>query len=177
MKISISGTHSVGKSTLIRDLCATELQFSAVQEVARKMVKEGFKMSTEITEYGVVNYAKRYLEIERNSINDDLVIFDRSLIDLLAYIRVNGDYKIRKPFIDLVYEIVYLESKSFDFYVYIPPEIPFEFDGVRPLDLQYRDKVDKEIYSLLREFDLNYYEITGTPKSRLSKVLALIEEN
>jgi len=164
LRVSISGAHSVGKSTLAKHLInhySSQYKVVEIREVARQLIQSGFKMSQHITEYGIINYINRYLKLERNLIGD-ILISDRSLIDLLAYIKANKAKKIRNEFISLVEEAVYLESKQYDLYIYIPIEIPFEEDGIRPSDLYYRELVDNKIRELLDTYKTNWIKINGS---------------
>ncbi len=176
LSISVSGTHSVGKTTLIESISddLKDQDFFVAKEIARKMISEGFLMSKDITEYGIINYALRYLKLGREC-ESKIFVSDRSLIDLLSYITVNESLKVRQPYIELIKEIVVLESIRFDFYIYIPPEIPFVFDNVRPVDEKYRLDVAQVMEGYLSEFNLNYYELTGTVKERKRQMLEIIE--
>ena len=62
-RVSISGAHSVGKSTLAKkmtDYYAQSHNVYEITEVARHLIQSGFKMSQDITEYGIINYLNEY---------------------------------------------------------------------------------------------------------------------
>lgn len=177
IRVSISGSHSVGKTTLAKpivDYFSAKYTVEEIKEVARYLIKKGFKMSQDITEYGVVHYIHEYLRQERRFAGD-ILISDRSLIDLLAYISVNESRKIRTTFLSLVEEIVYLESNFFDLYLYIPVEIPLAEDGVRPVDLRYRNLVDEKIQEILVTYDLPWIKVSGSIDERKNIVVKAIE--
>jgi len=178
LRLSISGAHSVGKSTLAKTLIehySKKYIVAEIREVARQLIQSGFRMSQDITEYGIVNYINEYLRLER-VLNGDFLISDRSLIDLLSYISVNSSTKVRSNFISLVEEIVYLETAKYDLFVYVPIEIPLEEDGVRPSDLIYREKIDHKIRELLDIYNTSWISVSGTNEERTKIVINKIEE-
>jgi hypothetical protein len=173
--ISISGTHSVGKTTLANQLIKSlpDLNVSLIPEIARILIYKGFLLNQNITEWGIVNYVQEYLYHERIACSD-VLISDRSLIDLLAYIKTNNSLKIRSKFIQLVEEIVYTESKRFDFYFYIPIEFPLELDNVRPTDVSYQKSVDKTLCHLFEIYNINPIILSGSISQRTSKAINII---
>ena len=178
MLIAVTGSHSVGKTVLVDNLrkkLSLKYDVSIIHEMARKLIAKGFKMNMDITEYGVINYAFEYLHAERN-FHSEIVISDRSVIDLLAYIKVNKSPKIKPKVISLIEEIVFLESRRVDFYFYIPIEFPLQFDGVRPADLNYQKSVDKMIQELLSYYKIKNYKITGTISKRVTKATKIIND-
>ena len=109
LRVSISGTHSVGKTVLANNLSkelSEHCQVALLPEVARILIKRRFKMNQDVTEFGILNYALEYLRVERET-RADIVISDRSIIDLLAYITVNQSRKVRKEIISIIGEIVW----------------------------------------------------------------------
>jgi len=179
IRLSISGSHSVGKTVLAEEIYEyykDQLNVVRITEIARILINRGFKLNKDITEYGIINYALEYLKKERKS-KADIVISDRSIIDLLSYIKVNKSDKIRKPYISLIEEIVYMEKNRFDLYLYLPIEFPLQIDDVRPSDVKYQQKVDDMILKLLSEYNTNWYEIKGSVKERLEKSVEIIDEH
>jgi nicotinamide riboside kinase len=177
IKIAITGAHSVGKTTLFNYLVehySRNYKVEKISEVARKMIRQGFRMSKDITDYGIATYAHEYLSSERNA-NGDILISDRCLIDLFAYITCNNSVKVKSNYVKLIKEIVYLAKDSYDIYFYIPIEIPFEFDGIRPEDENYRHNVGSTILNILKTMNVNYVEITGSILERQKKAKAYID--
>ncbi len=177
-KISISGTHSVGKTTLAEALhaqFASRLNTRLVPEAARVLASRGFRMNHGITEYGAINYLLTYLKNDRaNEI--DLLISDRSSLDLLAYILVNNSPKIRGGVVDLIREVVRLEVAHTSAYLYIPVEFPLQIDSLRPESLKYQSDVDRQIKTLLTEYDARWHSITGPLEDRIDQSRAIIEQ-
>jgi hypothetical protein len=174
-RISISGTHSTGKTTLFNNVINSidRKHIGCIPEIARILINKGFKLNQNITEYGIINYITEYLRHER-IIQSDIVISDRSLIDLLAYVKTNNSSKIRKKYVDLIEEIVFEESKRFDCYIYIPIEFLLVLDSVRPSDISYQKQVDNTFLQLFDYYRINPVIITGSIEERTKKFLQLI---
>jgi nicotinamide riboside kinase len=175
-RFSISGTHSVGKTTLVNNLIESlkdSVSIKLIPEMARELIAKGFLLNKDITEWGVINYVTEYLYHER-SICADIVLSDRSLIDLLAYIKTNKSEKIRKKYIQLVEEVVFEESKRFDNYFYLPIEFPLSLDGIRPSDIDYQKEVNNTLNMLFRYYNIQPTLISGSVDKRLKDCLHII---
>ena len=170
MRIAITGTYSVGKTTFINDLHATlenkKQKVTIINEVARTLIKKGFKI-TPLTEFGIINYIKDYLECERET-EGDIVISDRSLLDLLSYITVDNSPRVRKVYLDLIKEVWLMEKERFDVYLYLPIEFALEQDGARSPDEAYRSAVDRQIMDFIKVYNLKCVTIRGSRSKRVN---------
>jgi predicted ATPase len=176
MRISISGSHSVGKTTLANQLMEAVQRgynIKLIPEIARILIAKRFLLNQDITEWGIVTYVQEYLHSERIC-DADIILSDRSLIDLLAYIKTNNSPKIRNKFIQLVEEVVFEESKRFDYYFYLPIEFPLILDNVRPIDINYQKEVDHTLAELFKYYSIHPIVITGTIDQRISKAINII---
>lgn len=175
-RISISGTHSTGKTTLLNSVINSidSKHIGCIPEIARILISKGFKLNQDITEYGIINYITEYLRYER-VIQSDIVVSDRSLIDLLAYVKTNNSPKIRQKYVDLIEEVVFEESKRFNCYIYIPIEFQLVLDNVRPTDISYQKQVDNTFLQLFKFYHINPVIVTGSVEERTKKFLQLID--
>src|SRR5688500_18057180 len=85
MRVAVSGTHAVGKSTLIADLRYLLPQYVALEEVYHALVEEGqvfAEMPTAESSELQLERSCSMLEEERGR----NVIFDRCPVDYLAYL-------------------------------------------------------------------------------------------
>lgn len=179
IRLAVVGTHSVGKTTLVhalRDALAGQCDVAILPEVAREMASKGFKLNTDITEYGAITYAREYLRREREVVAD-VVLSDRSSLDLLAYLTVNRSHKIRTGVLSMIREVAYLESLRFDEYLYLPIEFPLSMDALRPADVTYQKAVDTEIVSLLSSMRVKWTPVQGTVAERVQVVISIIERH
>jgi predicted ATPase len=174
-RFSISGSHSVGKTTLINRFIelTNSHDVKIIPEIARILISKGFLLNQDITEWGIVNYVQEYLFNERIC-DADVILSDRSLIDLLAYIKTNDSVKIRKKYVQLVEEVVFEESKRFNSYFYLPIEFPLVLDNVRPIDISYQKDVDDTLNGLFKHYNIQPFIIKGDIDKRANDVLNII---
>lgn len=179
MRIALSGSFSVGKTTLAQAVFEKATgklgaeQVSLVEETARKVIAAGFKLDRNGSLDAYLAYISMQLEAERRA-TTKVVICDRSLADLLAYVRTNDDPNIPASFNRALEEIVRIESRHLDWHCYIPIEFPLVVDDVRPDDLDYQRAVDENYLRVLRDFDLPYVEVRGTIEERVTQVSKLL---
>lgn len=179
MRVSISGSHSTGKTVLTEE-CYTALSamypgdVDMIGEIAREVIARGFSLNQDATVDSYTNYILLQLEAERNA-SKKHVVSDRSLVDLVAYIFTNNDPRIPAYFVDMVQEIVQLEVKYFDVYCYLPVEFDLVVDDVRPEEKDYQLAVDRTLFSLFSTYGLDVKTITGTVEERTVKILSLFQ--
>jgi nicotinamide riboside kinase len=177
--IAISGSISVGKTTLAKHLkCALETEIKneeiiLIDEVARKLIGKGVT-SDEKTEFN--DYARYFNEhfCKMNSVKQGVYIFDRTMLDTLAYAEANKN--VPEVWLSMLNEIAQLYSTLFDVYLYVPIEefVPFENDGVRTTNIQYRDIIDEHMRKILLKYRDGYQSIHGTIKQRVDLAQKII---
>jgi len=170
--IVVTGTHAVGKTVLCERLVQTlapVIDVKLIPEVARILIAKGIEMNDKVSEFGIVNYILTYLTYCRKT-TAQLVVSDRSIFDLFAYISVRRPSEVRDEFFRLAEEHVYREIEQVDTFVYIPIEFDLHVDGVRPVDKEYQELVDKKIQSLLRALDARVITVSGTVDERVDAV-------
>lgn len=178
MRISVSGSHSTGKTTLV-DTVSSRLEFiypgkcCRIQEVARIVIARGFPLNRDATIHSYFHYVLEQLRAERFA---DLpyVVSDRSLVDLLAYVRTNANPAIPSYFVAMLEEVFLCESHYFDLYCFLPVEFSLVMDDVRPADREYQLAIDHTLRELLIEYKLPYEIIQGDIESRTEKVIELV---
>lgn len=145
MKIVITGGPCSGKTTIINELKIRG--FTVVEEAARKVIEERKHLpltKEEMKERQRLIFEQQNLE-ETKKLDEPDVIFDRSLIDSVAYnILFQGKFPEKSP------EINFL--KRYDL-VFILDLLPFEYDGTRiengPEEANKIHGKLKEVYSFL----------------------------
>ena len=89
MRVAVSGSHRVGKSTLV-ELVAEELRgYTAVEEPYYLLEEEGYEHGDPPSVEDFEAQLERSLEALEEG--DDNVIFDRCPADILAYLLVHDD--------------------------------------------------------------------------------------
>jgi predicted ATPase len=170
--IVVTGTHAVGKTVLCKrliDAVSGSRDAKMIPEMARILIAQGIAMNNKATEFGIVSYIREYLKHWRH-VKADLLISDRSVLDLLAYISVSRPMEVREEFISLTEEIVYQEVERVDVYAYVPIEFDMVVDDVRPDDVRYRQTVDDKIRHLLKHFGAKAITVSGSVEQRVAAV-------
>jgi len=174
MKIGLCGTISVGKTTLVNAL--KELPEFAGYEFKTERSKYlrdlGIPLNTDSTLKGqIVFMAERSSELMFEN-----MITDRTVIDVMAFTRLAKSipYFIADNFNDAVSPLL----REYDYIFYVSPEgVELEDNGVRVVDTNYRNQIDKEIQSLIFKYKNKfqiYAELSGTTEERIQKIKQVI---
>jgi nicotinamide riboside kinase len=174
MKIGLCGTISVGKTTLVNAL--KELPEFAGYEFKTERSKYlrdlGIPLNTDSTLKGqIVFMAERASELMFEN-----MITDRTVIDVMAFTRLAKSipYFVADDFNDAVSHLI----REYDYIFYVSPEgVELEDNGVRVVDANYRNQVDKEIIQLIIRHKnklKNYAELSGSTEERIQKIKQVI---
>lgn len=173
-KIALAGSHSTGKTTLIRDFCAQQGtdKVYVISGIARGVIARGFQLGKGSTVEAWINYIGDQFRAERIAATAtwNVLLSDRTAIDALAYALVNRDLlgaTIPSYFIDMLLEVALRESAFYDLYAFFPVEFPMASDGIRDEDEGYRSRVGDAILRILEENKVKFLTISGTRESRL----------
>lgn len=174
MRIGITGTQSVGKTTLVNAL--KELpefkDYTFSTERSKYLRDLGIPLNTDSTLKGqIIFLAERASELIHENI-----ITDRTIIDVLAF---TASAKTIPYYQNEFYEnIASLLIEEYDYIFYISPEgVDLEDNGVRTLSTEYRDTIDRSIQNLLRTFNYkikNLHTLSGSTQERVEKIQQII---
>jgi hypothetical protein len=181
MRIAVSGTHSVGKSTLVGDIHQAFGRFVHEEEPYRALRDfYPIKFGKESTRY--CNGIQCFYNISRvqQYRPDQHVIFDRCPADYIAYSIYTAHHKqtdLDPAFVDSLVEPVRKSLRFLDVVVFVPVTrehpIHLEDDGVRLVDKEYRWEVDRHFKRLYRD---GLYELFGGKGPKLVEVIGSREE-
>ena len=166
VKIAITGSFGVGKTTLANDL-AKVTGYKLLHEVARQMIKEGYRLDQNVTEETEYELLKRQEKLEKTK---GSWIADRCLIDCLAYVKI-----LLKKNVDLIKAIRdELNKAEYDLIIYLKPEFPLKGDGARSAVKKFQKDIDQMIEKIIRNSGMRWYRVSGSPINRVNKVLKII---
>lgn len=195
MRIAVSGSHSLGKSTVVNDWIARCPSFKREEEPYRALGLYGpyeilFREASTKLHNGIQLYYN-ISRIHRYANFTDDVIFDRAPIDYLAYSQYTankGTTDINDAFVEWMVPAVRESLDHLDLLAFIPQcdewPVEMEADGIRPIDHEYRDDVDaifKQIYRegrygvMPRESQPHLVELVGSGQQRFDQLTAAIE--
>ena len=169
MRIGLTGTMSVGKTTLAKALGELD-QFkdhSVQTERSKYLSNLGIPLNTDSTLRGqFVFLAERASELLVDNIITDRTIWDVCAFTLSA--KSIADYEKR----DFVTAAMHLKQ-YYDVVIYVSPEgVEMEDNGVRETDIEYRSKIDTVIKMSLDEFRPDkLITVSGTTDERIATIL------
>ena len=170
MKIGLTGTMSVGKSTLAKALGELE-QFkdhSVQTERSKYLRDQGIQLNTDSTLKGqLVFAAERSIELMQPNIITDRTVYDVCAFTLSA--KSIGWYEKR-----YFTEVLMALRTEYDAIVYVSPEgIPIENNGVRETDAKYREQIDITIREMLVEFKpKKLITVSGSTEERINTIIS-----
>jgi hypothetical protein len=162
MRIAISGSHSLGKSTVVNDWVGAHPEFRREEEPYRALALNGpyeilFRESSTRLHNGIQLYYN-ISRVNRYSSAADDVIFDRAPVDYLAYSQYTanrGTTDIDSAFVASMVPVVRESLDHLDILAFVPKSeawpVEMEADGIRPVDHAYRDEVDAIFKQIYRE--------------------------
>jgi hypothetical protein len=172
MRIAVSGSHFVGKSTLVEELSGALPEYSTVEEPYYLLEEEGhvFADPPSIEDFE--------LQLERSltslEAREPNVIFDRCPVDFLGYLLAHPDTET----FDLESWLPRVRTtlETLDLIVFVPIEGRDRISLPRSQDPHFRVLVDEGLGEILLEnslnFDVEVLQVTGALHERLRQVLA-----
>jgi len=163
MRIAISGSTNMGKSTFITDFIKKWDMYETPQKSYRDILKDKnlphSKESTEETQKVIMDFlTDQALE---NSTKEN-VITDRCVLDCLAYsawLNLNG--VVSDKFLDEQRILVRETIKLYDIIFFTPltkaATVPIENDGFREIDETFREEID----NIFKAFGQSYNQCDG----------------
>ena len=185
MRIAISGSHSLGKSTLVQDWVTRHPDYIREEEPYRAL-RDWYSIEFRQASTRLHNGIQLHYNASRTNRyhkNTQRVIFDRAPVDYLAYSQYTANHAttdINDAFVMSMADTVRDSLQFLDILAFVPVSegwpIAMEDDGIRPIDIEYRDEVDlifKEIYrndrfNILPTLNIpKVVEIVGSREQRL----------
>ena len=196
MRIAVSGSHSLGKSTVVNQWVETHPDYTREEEPYRALSLHGpyeikFRELSTRLHNGIQLYYN-LSRIYRYSKPTDQVIFDRCPVDYIAYSQYTANQAstdIDAAFIESMVPAAKESLDHLDILAFVPKSeqwpVAMEEDGIRPVDHSYRDEVDtifKQIYRdgrfdlLTKQHGPKLIELTGPPEQRIKQLEQSIAE-
>jgi deoxyadenosine/deoxycytidine kinase len=170
-RIAIVGSFSTGKTTLA-EAAAPKLGLPLLPEVAREVVALGFKLDKDAT---VETETLIFLRQLHNEMTHAEFVGDRSLIDVMAYagwVLEHQDRRKEFALWDTCLDIAHQNLRAqYSHVFYLPIEFGIVPDGLRPLDPEFQQDIDRRMVQLLETNAIRYETLTGTVEERLEALL------
>jgi len=182
--VEVTGSHGVGKTTLVEVL----QQFyesagkSTVRflggEIARQVKEYGISINEQGTDLSQCVIFSGILDRLQSGLFDHeryIVFSDRSLVCPAAYSKVLkiNDF-ILKTHLNMVKTFYKKIKRNNGVLFYLPIEFEIEDDGVRSTNEKFQKEVDVAIISILEEFKIPYYSLSGSVEERKDAAVNII---
>ena len=168
-RIALVGASSTGKTTVYELLKGKLPKYEFINESTRTVKSYGFPINEEGTSETQLAISSFHLEALLKPGN---LILDRCYIDLLVY--SNFMDKISKEAHDYIEDTWNRVKNEYTHYIYFPIEFDSVDDGVRSVNEEWREKIDKEFQLLLEGVRKPYLTVTGSPLQRVEQILNFI---
>jgi predicted ATPase len=175
MRIAFSGTHRVGKSTLLAAVAERLPRHTVVDEPYNLLEEEGYEHNDSPSLEDFEAQLERSLAaLEENAAD---CLFDRCPADVLAYLITHEDAESfdRDAWLERVREAM----QSLDLVVFVPIESPDRVPVGAHEDKRLRARVHKQLERMLLDdrFDFGVETVVaeGDLKARLEQVLARVD--
>lgn len=181
--IGISGASGVGKSTLARalhgelssrplsDIKLPDQSVTLCESPGRRLVRAGVTADDDTTFEDYAVYFKAHLD-RLNASSSGVFIFDRTLLDTLAFAEVNKN--LTGPWLEFAREVARSYSLALDIAVYIPIEAHVKAE--RPVDADYLRRFDAGLRNVLNHYFPDFVTAAGSVEERLQTTLGAVKE-
>jgi len=175
---SLTGSHCTGKSILVEKfkenpnfVCFDSVTRSTISAQERRIdgindLEETQNMMAD----RVIENMDRILKLNAMD-NSKVYLMDRSVFDFLGYTKCFMDRGLLST---QAYVDIWNKCKNvwdnIDFFFFLRPDFPIVDDGVRSIDEDLRQKVDQEIYRLLKETGVAFAQLAGSVEDRIDMV-------
>ncbi|WP_018626658.1 AAA family ATPase [Niabella aurantiaca] len=168
MRIAIVGAHKVGKTTLAEELLENLSGYALEMEPYYQLEESGY-------EFSEIPTAEDFLEqfnysVKLVSKSESKVIFDRCVIDILAYLHVIDPGKNIESLFDTAQTII----AGIDLLVFVPIEEPDLISVHRSDQPKLRSQVNDLLHDWMGDLGIAAIEVSGTLFSRRDQVIAKI---
>ena len=168
-RIALVGASSTGKTTVYELLKNKLPKYEFINESTRTVGSYGFPINEAGTSETQLAISSFHLEALLRPGN---VVLDRCYMDLIVY--SNFMDKISKEAHNYIEDTWNRVKNEYTHYIYFPIEFKSVDDGVRSVNEEWREKIDKEFQLLLDGVGKPYLTVTGSPLQRVEQILNFI---
>jgi nicotinamide riboside kinase len=175
MRIGITGAQSVGKTTLLNALRSEKFfnDYIICDEVTRRVKSYGLP----INEDGTDNTQRLIMnEHIYNVFMFNNMLTDRTALDGLIYSKYL--YKQNQISISTLKHVRQVFDKvwpEYDHVFYIEPEFDIVDDGVRSVDVNFRNEIADLFETTIEKEKLSMHRVRGSVRNRVNSIIDLLE--
>lgn len=168
MRIAVFGAHKVGKTTLAEELLEHLPGYTLEQEPYYQLESSGYEFSENPNAEDFIaqfNYSAKLISQSGKN-----VLFDRCVIDILAYLHVLDPHRN----IQFLFEKAQTIIAEIDFFVFVAIEEPDLIPGYQTDRPKLRSQVNDLLHDWIEDFGIEVIEVSGTLSNRRDQVHSCI---
>jgi nicotinamide riboside kinase len=176
MKIAFTGAQSTGKTTLLQAVKSNEefrYKYEFIDEITRRMVKKGLKINEaggNTTQLLIMNEHIKNLLYQN-------VIMDRCVLDGVVYTDwLHWEGKVEKWVWEYAKNVFDHYVNRYDVIFYLKPEFDIVDDGVRSVDISFRDEIVQRFERYIKHVRVPIVTLSGTVEQRLEQFYNTLEQ-
>lgn len=171
MRVGISGAQSVGKTTLLNALRSEKFfrNIKVCNEVTRRVMSYGLP----INEQG--NDTTQRLIMQEHIVNvfmNESFMTDRTALDGVVYSKyLHENGKINDETMTFATDVFVRLYPKYDVMFYIKPEFEIQNDGIRSVDMDFRNRIVNIFDFYFETYKLPVIKLTGSVRERVEQVI------
>lgn len=165
MRIAVFGAHNVGKTTLTEELLESLPGYTLETEPYYQLELSGYEFSENPTAEDFIEQFNYSVHLISESGDD--VIFDRFVVDILAYLHVVDPNRNIQSFFEKAQTLI----AEIDLFVFVPIEEPDLMQDYQPDLAKLRSNVNDLLHDWISDFGIEVIEVKGTVLNRRNQVL------
>ena len=176
MKIAFTGAQSTGKTTLLQAVKSNEefrYKYEFIDEITRRMVKKGLKINEaggNTTQLLIMNEHIKNLLYQN-------VIMDRCVLDGVVYTDwLHWEGKVQTWVWEYAKNVFDHYVNRYDVIFYLKPEFDIVDDGVRSVDISFRDEIVQRFERYIKHVKVPIITLSGTVEQRLEQFYNTLEQ-
>lgn len=170
MRITVVGAHGTGKTTICTEI-SKKLGFNYIPDVVADAYRLNFTINEQTPPESQFWILSKQIELERNT--QEPWIMEKSLWDNIIY----GSFSIKdKEVLSVIGKIVN-SNANYNLVFYLPIEFAIPDDGLRSLNKEFQEFVDKAVVKFLNTNKIKYYTLSGSIKERVKTACKIIKQN
>lgn len=176
MKVSFTGAQSTGKTTLLKAIKQNEefrYKYEFIDEITRRMVKKGLK----INEAGSNTTQLLIMNEHIKNILYENAIMDRCMVDGVVYTHWLYNQGTVKHWVwEYSRKVFEHYVNRYDIIFYLKPEFDIVDDGVRSIDVTFRDDIAMLFERYIIQVNKPVITLSGTVEERLKQFYSTLKE-
>ena len=169
-RVALVGASSTGKTTVYELLKNKLPKYEFINESTRTVASYGFPINEKGTSETQLAISSFHLEALLTPGN---ILLDRCYMDLLVYSKFMDKLSVESfNYIEATWNRI---KGEYTHYIYFPIEFKSVDDGVRSVNEEWREKIDKEFQDLLEGTRKPFLTVTGSPMQRVEQILDYIK--